>query len=142
MDDAIVPIGGVILTTSQRLTVLVWLVVALLGVRVLASLSEVSHGRLAALIGNQVTADIRAAVFRCIERLSLAFHSKRETGAILSRLTRDTERLQDFLIEGLPYIIIEILTMTGILAFLQNQWPPTTRIGVGMSTQRVNSQLM
>tara|TARA_B100000470_G_scaffold139098_1_gene107822 strand:+ start:26 stop:1612 length:1587 start_codon:yes stop_codon:yes gene_type:complete len=97
---------------------LVWLVVALLGVRVLASLSEVSHGRLAALIGNQVTADIRAAVFRCIERLSLAFHSKRETGAILSRLTRDTERLQDFLIEGLPYIIIEILTMTGILAFL------------------------
>ena len=118
MDDAIVPIGGVILTTSQRLTMLVWLVVALLGVRVLASLSEVSHGRLAALIGNQVTADIRAAVFRCIERLSLAFHSKRETGAILSRLTRDTERLQDFLIEGLPYIIIEILTMTGILAFL------------------------
>ena len=118
MDDAIVPIGGVVLATSQRLTTLVWLVLVLLGVRILASLSEVSHGRLAASIGNQVTADIRAAVFRCVERLSLVFHSKRETGAILSRVSRDTERLQDFLIEGLPYIIIEILTMMGILAFL------------------------
>ena len=118
MDDAIVPKGKIVLTASERLTTLAWLVLVLLGVRVVALLSEIGHGRLAASIGNQVTADIRAAVFRCVEHLSLVFHNKRETGVILSRVSRDTERLQDFLIEGLPYIIIEILTMTGILSFL------------------------
>ena len=117
MDDAIVPQDAT-LTVAQRLTNLAWFVAALLGVRIAAAFSEVGHGRLAASIGSRVTADIRAAVFRCVERLSLTFFSKRETGVILSRVSRDTEMLRDFLIEGIPYLTIEILTMVGILGFL------------------------
>jgi len=118
MDDAIVPQAEVVLTVLQRLTNLAWFVAALLCVRILASLSELGHGWLATSIGSRVTADIRATVFRCVERLSLAFYTKRETGAIVSRVSWDTEMLRDFLVEGLPYITVQALTLVGILCFL------------------------
>ena len=50
--------------------------------------------------------------------LSLQFYDKRKVGALMSRVTRDTGRLQDFLVDGLPYLIINGLMMFGILGFL------------------------
>jgi len=48
---------------------------------------------------------------------SLSFYDKRKVGALMSRVTRDTGRLQDFLVDGLPYLINALLIF-GIVGFL------------------------
>jgi ATP-binding cassette subfamily B protein len=53
-----------------------------------------------------------------MERLSLQFYDKRRVGALMSRLTRDTGGLQDFIVDGLPYLVINCLLIVGILTFM------------------------
>jgi len=79
---------------------------------------------LAAVVGTRVTVAIRADLYRALERLSLSFHNKREQGALMSLVTRDTDQLNYFLIEGLPYLVTNSLLLFGILAILlsMNWW--------------------
>ena len=50
--------------------------------------------------------------------LSLEFYDKRKAGALISRASRDSRMLQNLLVDGLPYLIINALTVAGILVFL------------------------
>ena len=65
-----------------------------------------------------MTADIRSQLYRRLELLSLQFYDNRQVGALMSRVTRDSGRLEDFLVDGLPYLVINSLTLVGILAAL------------------------
>jgi ATP-binding cassette subfamily B protein len=65
-----------------------------------------------------VTADIRNRLYQQLELLSLQFYDKRQVGAVMSRVTRDAGRLQEFLVEGLPYLIVNALMLIGILSIL------------------------
>jgi ATP-binding cassette subfamily B protein len=65
-----------------------------------------------------VTTDIRAQLYRRLEMLSLQFYDKRSVGGLISRVSRDAEMMQDFLVDGLPYLIIEGMMILGILGFL------------------------
>jgi ATP-binding cassette subfamily B protein len=73
---------------------------------------------LAAVVGTRVTVDMRADLYRALERLPLSFHNRREQGALMSLVTRDTDMLNYFLIEGLPYLVTNSLMLVGILAIL------------------------
>jgi ATP-binding cassette subfamily B protein len=73
---------------------------------------------LAAIVGARVTRDIRSELYRALERLSLSFHNKREQGALMSLVTRDTDQLNYFLIEGLPYLVTNALLLFAILGIL------------------------
>ncbi len=73
---------------------------------------------LAAIVGSRITLDIRGQLYRSLERLSLTFHNKREQGALMSLVTRDTDNLNQFLIEGLPYIVTNALLLLAILGIL------------------------
>jgi len=73
---------------------------------------------LAAVVGTRITTDIRGQLYRSLERLSLTFHNRREQGSLLSLVTRDTDQLNAFLIEGLPYLVTNALMLVAILAIL------------------------
>ena len=103
---------------ESRLRLLGLLVLALVGIRLVSWAAEWVHGWIAAWLGARSTADIRGELYRRLEMLSLQFYDKRKVGALMSRVTRDTGRLQDFLVDGLPYLIINGLMMFGILGFL------------------------
>ena len=103
---------------ESRLRLLGLLVLALVGIRLVSWAAEWVHGWIAAWLGARATADIRGELYRRLEMLSLQFYDKRKVGALMSRVTRDTGRLQDFLVDGLPYLIINGLMMFGILGFL------------------------
>ncbi|MGH2355676.1 MAG: ABC transporter transmembrane domain-containing protein, partial [Chloroflexota bacterium] len=82
------------------------------------ALLQVAGAWLAAVVGTRVTLDIRGQLYRTLERLSLTFHNKREQGALMSLVTRDTDQLNYFLIEGLPYLVTNALMLIAILAIL------------------------
>lgn len=118
VDDALVPAKGSTIGMEERLTLLGWFVLGLVGVRVLGWGAEWVHGWTVTWLGARVTADIRSRLYRQLELLSLQFYDKRQVGAVMSRVTRDAGRLQDFLVDGMPYLIINGLMIVGILAFL------------------------
>ena len=118
VDDVLVPKEGNTASMSERVTLLGLLVLALVGVRVLNSVMEWARGWTASWLGARITADIRNRLYQQLELLSLQFYDRRQVGAVMSRVTRDAGRLQEFLVEGLPYFIIMPLMIIGILGFL------------------------
>ncbi len=65
-----------------------------------------------------MTTDIRSQLYKRLELLSLQFYDKRKVGALMSRVTRDSDRLQGFLVDGVPYLVINGLMLLGILVML------------------------
>jgi ATP-binding cassette subfamily B protein len=65
--------------------------------------SELCSGvrlRLLAMLGTQITADLRHLVYSHLHDLSLRYFSKRRTGSLITRVTNDTDRLWDFIVFG------------------------------------------
>ncbi len=97
---------------------LVWLVLGLLGLRIGAWLCQVGRGWTAVWLASQVVANIRRQLYQRLQYMPLRFYDKRKVGALISRLTNDTNRVEGFLIDGLPFIITNILMTIGILVLL------------------------
>ena len=118
VDGVLVPKEGNTASMSERLTLLGLLVLGLVGMRVLNWGTEWAYGWTVSWLGARITADIRNRLYQQLELLSLQFYDRRQVGAVMSRVTRDASRLQEFLVEGLPYLIINALTIIGILGIL------------------------
>ena len=118
VDEVLLPVEEAITTLDERFVLLGWLVLMLVGVRVLSWIAELAHGWVVTWLSARVTADIRAELYRRLEMLSLQFYDKRQVGGLISRITRDAGTLQEFLIDGLPYLVINALMIVGILAFM------------------------
>ena len=118
VDEVLVPVEGKATGFDERIHLLGLLVLGLVGIRFLAWVTEWAHGWITTWLGAQLTADIRSHLYRRLEMLSLQFYDKRKVGSLISRATRDAGMLQDFLVDGLPYIVINGLMVFGILGFL------------------------
>ena len=118
VDGVFIPKEGNTDSMDERLTLLGLLVLAMVGIRVLNWGMEWAHGWTVSWLGARITADIRNRLYQQLELLSLQFYDRRQVGAVMSRVTRDAGRLQEFLVEGLPYLIINALTIIGILGIL------------------------
>ena len=118
VDEVLVPVDGDPAPVDERLALLGILVLALVGIRIGSWAAEWVHGWIVAWLGAQATADIRSQLYRRLEMLSLQFYDKRRVGALMARVTRDSGRLQEFLVDGLPYLVTNAMMMLGILGFL------------------------
>jgi ATP-binding cassette subfamily B protein len=65
-------------------------------------------------VGNKMTVDLREAVYRKVQEMTLSGISKRTAGEIITRITRDTEVVRDFLMSVLPDILRIGLTFIGV----------------------------
>jgi ATP-binding cassette subfamily B protein len=79
---------------------------------------QIINGRTIAYLAGHIAADLRSAVYRAIEFLQLTYFDKKQVGAIASRVTSDTDRVWGFLVEGVPYLLLNGLTLIGIIGFL------------------------
>ncbi|MBP2638352.1 MAG: putative multidrug export ATP-binding/permease protein [Firmicutes bacterium] len=68
---------------------------------------------LMSFIGQKVIIDIREAVYRHLQRLSLSYYEKRQTGAIMSHITNDVAALQNALVESVIELFTEGMVLLG-----------------------------
>ena len=123
VDDVLVLPEGTEVLLDDRFGLLGMLVLALVGIRLVTWGAEWAHGWTVTWLSARVTADIRSQLYRQLELLSLQFYDKRQVGAVMSRVTSDSNRLQQFLVDGLPYLVIEAMMLVGILiALLMMSW--------------------
>ena len=94
------------------------LIAAWLAILVVGAGAQILTGRLIAFLGGSVAADLRSQLYRSIEFLQLDYFDKKQVGAITSRVTQDTDRVWGFLVDGVPYFLINGLLLLGIAGFL------------------------
>ncbi|MFC1714524.1 ABC transporter ATP-binding protein [Candidatus Poribacteria bacterium] len=71
-----------------------------------------------AWMGRHVIYDISVRLFSHIQRLSMEFFDKRETGKIISRITNDVQALDEMVTRGVASVAVDLVSMLGIMAFM------------------------
>jgi len=105
-------------TTPERLALLAHLVVLMLFVRVVGTAATILHGVLMTWLGGRITFDVRAQLYRAMQHLALKFFDKKDTGGLMSRVTRDSEFLQHMVTEGAEVLVRDGLLVIGIATML------------------------
>jgi ATP-binding cassette subfamily B protein len=106
----------------ERLTLLAWLVAAMLVAQILSQTVGIIRGRLVVWLGTRLGNDLRTRLYFHLQLLSLRFFDKRPTGTLLARVTRDTESLESVLVEGAQFFVSNILLLLaiGIVLFVMD----------------------
>jgi len=69
-------------------------------------------------LGNKVILDLRTSAYEYLQRLSLSFYDKKETGRLMSRITYDTGNLQGFIVNGIQDFLFDALMLIGMSVVL------------------------
>ena len=69
-------------------------------------------------VGQWVANDLRLRVYHHLERLSLAYYDTHQTGTMLSTITDDVGTIQDFASSATLTILVDMLTIVGILGVM------------------------
>jgi ATP-binding cassette subfamily B protein len=110
IDDVLIP--------TANFPLLVWLVAGLFGLRVLAWGTAVGRRWVGAWVGFRAIEKMRADLYRALMYLPLRFYDKRKVGALISRMSNDSDLVEIYLIFDIPYIVSNGLMVVGILGVL------------------------
>ncbi len=115
----------------SRATTIAWLAVAAMAlVYLVREAAALVRLRLMSILGEWVARDLRAALYEHIQRLSLAFFSRKKTGSLITRVSSDTDRLWDFLAFGIVDVSLSLVMLAGLGAVLLSlDW----RLGLAMT---------
>src|SRR5258708_18078139 len=97
---------------------LAWLVAGFIGARALIAASEVARGWLSVWLGGCVAADMRGRLHGHLQRLPMRFFHAWPVGVLMSRVTTDAGRLEEFVANTVPLLAVNVLMLTGILAYI------------------------
>lgn len=86
--------------------------------RTLSLLFGVLYGVLNAKMAANVVFDLKAEVFTSMQRLSLSFFQRKQTGQLMTRINNDSAELQSFFVDGLSYFVVNALNIIGIITIL------------------------
>lgn len=118
IDDVLKPTVDGALAQGQAVRLLGLFVLGLLGVRLLNWLLALVNGFMRADLSSWTSRDIRSQLYGSLQFLPLRFYDRRQVGNLISRFLNDADRLESFLLFGLPFILTNMLTLAGITGLL------------------------
>ncbi len=103
---------------AQQVALLMPWILAMLGAGVLFLLARLSSGMLSTWLAARVVSDLREKLHSALQRLQLGYFTRRSSGVIVSRTMHDTQELQQFLVEGMPFMMVNAVLFAGIATIL------------------------
>jgi len=91
---------------------------AVLLIAVLGAISSYIDNYYTESVSQWVAHDLRMRVYDHLQRLSLGYYDTHQTGSILSTLTADVKTIQGFASSGTLSILVDILTIVGMLGIM------------------------
>jgi subfamily B ATP-binding cassette protein MsbA len=92
------------------------------GATVIIALLQAGTAYLAAYytvsIGQWIAHDLRQSVYAHLQRLSMSYYDRQQIGPLISTITEDIDAVQDFASTSLLDLIIDTLTVAGMLAIM------------------------
>ena len=107
-----------VLTPQSNFELLVWLILALLGIQLLLWFAQVGRAAISNRLGFRAAEDLRTELYRVLQFTPLRFYDKRKVGSLISRMTNDAELLEEYLIYDLPFLLSNALSLLSILVLL------------------------
>jgi len=98
-----------------------WLPLAVLGLLVAQAAQLFLGGvqeRFSGGLGYRTVYDVRAAIYKKLQDLSLSYFDKHQTGALMARVNQDTGELQQFIVDFFPLTLESIFLFVGVGVFL------------------------
>ncbi|HOG29279.1 MAG TPA: ABC transporter ATP-binding protein, partial [Vicinamibacterales bacterium] len=68
--------------------------------------------------GQRIMFDIRAEIYRHLQRLDIAFHDRNPVGRLMTRVTTDVDALNDLFASGVVSVFGDVFTLAGIMIVL------------------------
>ncbi|MEN3326601.1 MAG: ATP-binding cassette, subfamily bacterial [Acidobacteriota bacterium] len=109
-------IGGTLGLT--KVAILHFAVLAVIVIAAAGALSSYAEKYLTTSVGQWVMHDLRSILYHHIQRLSLAYHDHKPAGDLISTVTADIDSIQDFISQALLGILVNVLTLVGMLAVM------------------------
>ncbi len=103
---------------SKKMSVLYFAALTVVVIALVGAISSYLEKYLTTSVGQWVMHDLRRSVYHHVQRLSLSFHDKGRTGDLISRITSDIDAIQDFISQALLGILVNVLTLIGMLAVM------------------------
>ncbi|MCB9157435.1 MAG: ATP-binding cassette domain-containing protein [Caldilineaceae bacterium] len=116
--SALVTAGTFSAFISERYLTVLLLTITIVVMAMINSLGDSMAEIFLARVGQMLSYNLRTALYKHLQRLSLAFHDQRRTGDILTRITGDVDEVEDFVIGSLSDIVGSLLILAGTLAVL------------------------
>ncbi len=103
---------------GRNLRLLYLLVATIIGLNIISGLVGVLQNYVSALVGESIVFDLRNALFRHLQRMSLPFYTTTRAGEIVSRINNDVAAVQGVTTATIIGIISNILTVFATAAVL------------------------
>jgi ATP-binding cassette subfamily B protein len=102
---------------------LTWLVAGMIAISIATGALGVAQTWMSNLVGQRVMHDLRAAVYRHLQRLSLAFFTRTRTGEVQSRIANDIGGVQNVVTSTATSIVSSVTTVLAtIVAMFALDW--------------------
>lgn len=106
-----------VLEGGRREELLLWVGVMLAAFLVAAAFQFLTRW-INAWLGARIVADLRARLHARAQRLQLLYHNRHESGELVGRVMNDAGELQHFMVDGVPYFIVNLLSFVTIAVVL------------------------
>ena len=102
----------------DKLAILNFAVAAVAAIAILGAASSYVEKYMTTSVSEWVGHDLRRTLYNHIQRLSLAEHDGNRTGDLISRVTDDIEAVQSFINSALLGMLVDILTLVGMIGVM------------------------
>jgi ATP-binding cassette subfamily B protein len=102
----------------DKFAVLNFAAAAVLLIAAVSALSTYAEKYLTTSVGQRVMHDLRLTLYNHIQRLSLSFFAQQKTGDLIVRMTSDIDAVQDFVSSALLGMLVNFLTLAGMLGVM------------------------
>ncbi|MCL2217009.1 MAG: ABC transporter ATP-binding protein/permease, partial [Defluviitaleaceae bacterium] len=90
------------------------IVIVIIAVRVLATLFDMLFRVVLAKTMPWIIYDLQIRIFEAMQRLSVSFYTSKRTGTLMNRIGRDARNIYWFFVDGLPFVILNVILFIGI----------------------------
>lgn len=97
---------------------LISIVVTMALLRLFNQLTTLFYQYIVAGVLPEVVYNIKLKIFKAMQKLSVGFYTHKQTGSLMERVTRDSNNIYWFFVDGFPYLIANLITVVGILVIM------------------------
>ncbi len=105
-------------TGGNKLSIVGLAAIAVLVIALVGALCSYAEKLLTTRVSQWVIHDLRQTLYFHIQRLSLAYHDRKNTGDLISRVVTDIDAIQSFIASNLLDALIDMLTLTGMIGLM------------------------
>ena len=103
---------------QDKLSILSFAAFAVIAIAIVGAISNYTQNYFTTSVGQWVMHDLRRMLYHHIQRLSLAYHDRKRTGDLISRVTSDIDAIQNLISSTLLGMLANVLTLLGMIGVM------------------------